>query len=153
MRSKNTINILFKNFLDTCVGCIAFWACGFAFSGSGNAFIGSKCFLLIGCEHDHLLIRSWFIQFVFSVTAATIVSGGMAERTEFASYLLYTAFSTGGKHLFASHVRGTDRVFLTCTAFLQPVVAHWVWSPDGWLKRGVDNNGASASFKVICAYG
>jgi Amt family ammonium transporter len=144
VRSKNTINILFKNLLDTCVGCIAFWVCGFAFSGPGNAFIGSKCFLLIGCEHHYL--RDWFIQFVFSVTASTIVSGAMAERTEFVSYLLYTALSTGHPVCKSrERYRYCTESFLT--GFVQPIVAHWVWSPDGWLKKGVENNGETVIFK------
>ncbi|XP_062510767.1 putative ammonium transporter 1 [Corticium candelabrum] len=123
VRSKNTTNILFKNLLDTCVGCVAFWAFGFAFTGTGNEFIGSDCFFLIGCN-DH--IHYWFVLFVYSVTSVTIVSGAMAERTEVASYIMFSAL---------------------CTGFLQPVVAHWAWSPDGWLAKGVENNQVSAVYK------
>ena len=92
VRSKNTTNILFKNLLDTCVGCVAFWAFGFAFTGTGNEFIGSDCFFLIGCN-DH--IHYWFVLFVYSVTSVTVVSGAMAERTEVASYIMFSALCTG----------------------------------------------------------
>lgn len=112
VRSKNTTNILFKNLLDTCVGCLAFWACGFAFSGTGNAFIGSTCFLLVGCNDDHL--PKWFIMFVFAATSATIVSGAMAERTEFASYIVYTAFSTGDNTTSCNSFKCKSHRLLCC---------------------------------------
>ena len=94
VRSKNTTNILFKNLLDCCVGCIAFYAVGFAFSSGGsNGFIGTKYFFL-SCYEDEDLVN-WFKAFVFAATAATIVSGAMAERTELVAYMLFSVFCTG----------------------------------------------------------
>ena len=85
VRSKNVTNILMKNMLDCCLGSIAFWAVGWAFAygfvqgGSANGFIGtSQFFLGGGFGGDY---ASWIFQFAFAATAATIVSGAMAERT------------------------------------------------------------------------
>jgi ammonium transporter, Amt family len=116
VRSKNVTNILMKNMLDCCLGCIAFWAVGWAFAygfsegGSANGFIGTSQFFLGGDFGG--AYASWIFQFAFAATAATIVSGAMAERTSFHGYLFYTVF---------------------ITAIVYPVVVHWAWSGDGWL--------------------
>ncbi|KAK3697511.1 hypothetical protein QZH41_011278, partial [Actinostola sp. cb2023] len=104
------------------IGGIAFWLFGYAFAygSEGNAFIGYSYFALSyvpGTVYAH-----WFFQFVFAATASTIVSGAMAERTEFRSYMVYSVFLTG---------------------FIYPVAAHWAWDPKGWLALGItytDNN-------------
>ena len=116
VRTKNVANILMKNMLDVSVGAIAFWAVGWAFAygfsegGSSNGFIGTSQFFLSGDFGDDY--AGWIFQFAFAATAATIVSGAMAERTAFHGYLFYTVF---------------------ITAIIYPVVVHWAWSGDGWL--------------------
>merc|ERR1712048_32879 len=120
VRSKNVVNILIKNALDCFCGAVIYWAIGYAFAygskgtnTSTDAFIGSKYFFSIGMPDTD--IASWFFQFVFAAPAATIVSGAVAERTQFGSYLVYSAIITG---------------------FVYPVVSHWGWTSEGWLQSG-----------------
>ena len=120
-RAKNAVNILMKNLMDFSIGSVAFWAVGFAIMfGNGNWFLGlsgwfvpaeSKAFASL--EWSSVPTHAaWLFQLVFAATAATIVSGAMAERTRFKSYLIYTIFITG---------------------FIYPVVGHWIWG-GGWLS-------------------
>ena len=111
-RAKNTANIVMKNFMDFSVGAITYWAFGFALAYGGTSVGG---FFATGEWFFSNPDRSveWFFQVVFAATAATIVSGAMAERTKFSSYLIYTPFITG---------------------IIYPVVTHWQWSGDGWLS-------------------
>ncbi|MDR5694334.1 MAG: ammonium transporter [Armatimonadota bacterium] len=121
-RAKNTVNILTKNFMDFCMGGLAFWAFGFAlmFGGSklasgldfGNPWIGFSGFFLSGDSYDVTTIELWLFQMVFAATAATIVSGAMAERTKITAYLAYS--------------------FLV-SAIIYPIYGHWVWG-GGWLS-------------------
>jgi Amt family ammonium transporter len=122
-RQRNTVNILSKNFMDFCVGGLAFWAFGFAvmFGGSalasglaeGNDWFGYSGFFLTSDAYDVSTIELWFFQMVFAATAATIVSGAMAERTKINAYLAYS--------------------FLI-SAIVYPVYGHWVWG-GGWLSK------------------
>jgi Amt family ammonium transporter len=115
-RAKNAGNIIMKNMMDFASGSLVFWAVGFAFMfGSGNSFIGNTGYFLqdtfanLGLD---IPIAAFFIfQTVFAATAATIVSGAMAERTNFSGYLAYS---------------------VVITAFIYPVVGHWIWG-GGWL--------------------
>ncbi|KXS50161.1 MAG: ammonium transporter, Amt family [Halanaerobium sp. 4-GBenrich] len=117
-RAKNAGNIIMKNIMDFASGSLVFWAVGFAFMfGSGNSFIGTTGYFLqdtfanLGLE---IPIAAFFIfQTVFAATAATIVSGAMAERTNFSGYLAYS---------------------VVITAFIYPVVGHWIWG-GGWLAE------------------
>jgi ammonium transporter, Amt family len=108
-RAKNTANIAMKNFMDFSVGALAYWAIGFGLAFGGETLGG---FVAYGGIGDAFFLSDtnqssyWFFQVVFAATAATIVSGAMAERTKFSSYLLYTAFITG---------------------FIYPIVSHWAW--------------------------
>ncbi|MGE3962367.1 MAG: ammonium transporter [Dehalococcoidia bacterium] len=115
VRTKNVTNILMKNVLDAGLGTLVFFAVGWAFAygtdaeGSAPAFIGMGHFFL----QDFSDYAGWFFQFAFAATAATIVSGAMAERTKFSAYLVYTVLITG---------------------VVYPVVVHWIWDGNGWIS-------------------
>jgi Amt family ammonium transporter len=117
-RSKNTVNILFKNVIDFVFATMAFWAIGYAFmfGTSASGIIGTTGFLLdpTGAEDVFGLpvLAFWLFQLVFAGTAATIVSGAMAERTQFVSYLVYS---------------------FVISAFIYPIAGHWIWG-GGWLS-------------------
>lgn len=111
---KNTINILIKNFMDACIGAIVWYIWGYAFAygveGDGP-FIGGGNFGL--SDETGNTWHSWVFQWAFAATASTIVSGAMAERTTLSAYFTYTVL---------------------VTAWVYPVVVHWVWDADGWLS-------------------
>jgi Amt family ammonium transporter len=116
-RAKNATNITMKNVMDFCFGAIVYWAIGWGFMYGKDALgglIGSSQFfhspMPLDIETGNFY-KSWFFQVVFAATAATIVSGAMAERTQFKSYLIYTCF---------------------ISAFIYPISGHWVWG-GGWL--------------------
>ena len=112
-RAKNACNIIMKNLVDFSAGTIMYWAVGFAFmyGASKGGFIGTSNFFLSdavqGDNIDSWIYAEWFFQAVFAATAATIVSGAMAERTNFRGYLLYTVF---------------------ITALIYPIQGHWTWN-------------------------
>ena len=111
-RAKNTANIVMKNFMDFAVGALMYWAVGFGLAYGGSTiggYIGYGEFFFNNPERS----VEWFFQVVFAATAATIVSGAMAERTKFSAYLLYTPFITG---------------------LIYPIVTHWTWG-GGWLAE------------------
>lgn len=112
-RSKNAVNILMKNVSDFMIGSLAFFAVGYALMfGAGNGFMGWTGWMLEGITHPTLPPLAFFLfQTVFAATAATILSGAMAERTKFGTYLVISLFMT---------------------ACIYPVVGHWVWG-GGWL--------------------
>jgi Amt family ammonium transporter len=114
-RAKNACNILAKNFMDFSAASIVYFLVGYAFMfGEGNSFIGLSGFGLMGLESDGIPVwAAWMFQAVFAGTAATIVSGGMAERTKFTSYLLATVI---------------------LTAIIYPIIGHWTWG-GGWLSE------------------
>ena len=114
-RSKNTTNILFKNLMDFSIGTIAFWALGFGIMfGAKNGFWGGiDLFSQNTYRTDMPDMAFLFFQTVFAATAATIVSGAMAERTKFNAYLMYSA---------------------VITLIIYPVSGHWAWG-GGWLSQ------------------
>ena len=116
-RSKNVANVLMKNLMDFSLGILAFWAVGYAlmWGSESNLFIGYSDFFLRGFDSGGY--NSWFFQMVFAATAATIVSGAMAERTRFHAYLIYTVI---------------------VTALIYPIYNHAVWSGNGvfWVDGG-----------------
>lgn len=118
-QAKNATNITMKNVMDFCLGAIVYWAIGWAFmyGQDKGGLIGTSEFFHGPMELDFDsggFYKSWFFQVVFAATAATIVSGAMAERTKFKSYLIYTCF---------------------ISAFIYPISGHWIWSGDGWLAQ------------------
>jgi ammonium transporter, Amt family len=118
VRSKNVVNIMAENFLDTTMTTMGFWAAGFGIMfGSGNGFFGTEWFFLRGIPDEYAglpFFAFFFFQFAFSAAASTIASGLMAERTDFRADLIYS-FIVG--------------------LVIYPVVGHWIWSGDGWLAE------------------
>src|SRR5665648_368796 len=115
-RSKNTVNILYKNLMDFAVGSIIFWIVGFGlmFGPDLGGFIGTPDLFFTKGWTGAIPAEAFLIfQTVFAATAATIVSGAMAERTEFKSYLIYS---------------------LIISAVIYPVSGHWIWG-GGWLSQ------------------
>ena len=94
-RSKNTANILFKNFVDFTFGSLLFWFIGFGlmFGNNGEGFVGTPNFGDLSFFDNGLPVEGFLIfQTVFCATSATIVSGAMAERTKFSMYVIYSVF-------------------------------------------------------------
>ncbi|MDY6342432.1 MAG: ammonium transporter [Lachnospiraceae bacterium] len=122
-RAKNTGNILMKNMMDFCIGTPCFWLIGFSimFHGGLGGFIGTPDLLIRGsytAENSVVpqTMPLWcyvIFQTVFCATAATIVSGSMAERTNFKAYCVYSAM---------------------ISLIIYPICGHWSWG-GGWLQQ------------------
>ncbi len=114
-RSKNTVNILMKNLVDFSFGSIAFFAIGFGIMfGAGNGFFGEIKMFGTDSWAGGIPTEAFLIfQTVFAATAATIVSGAMAERTHFVSYLVFS---------------------IIISAVIYPISGHWIWG-GGWLSQ------------------
>lgn len=114
-RAKNTGNILMKNMMDFCIGVPCYWLIGFGtmFAGTGPLIGGFDP--LIRGSYDFGTLPTWcyaIFQTVFCATAATIVSGSMAERTNFKAYCIYSA---------------------VISLIVYPISGHWIWG-GGWLS-------------------
>ena len=120
-RAKNAVNIMMKNLMDFSIGSLAFWAIGFGlmFGASSTGWFGTSGFFLSDFKigGDPWVLAFWMFQVVFCATAATIVSGAMAERTKFSGYLIYSA---------------------VLSAIIYPVFGSWAWGSlfngKGWLE-------------------
>ena len=121
-RSKNTVNILSKNFIVFAVSSLGFLLLGWGLMfGGDNPFIGTQHLFVLGNAdlsfYDGTLTSNvpfwgkFFFQLVFCGTAATIVSGAVAERVKYISFIIFS---------------------FVLTLFIYPVVGHWVWG-GGWL--------------------
>lgn len=122
-RQKNAVNILAKNLIVFALATIAYWAVGFSlmFGNSENPFIGLGGWFLGGSSETYglspfpagLPVPVFFLfQAAFAGTAATIVSGAVAERIKFTDFLIFSIVLVG---------------------IFYPITGHWVWSPVGWL--------------------
>ena len=119
-RAKNAVNIMMKNLMDFSVGSIIFFVLGFGLMfGVSGGWIGTDHFMLSGASGADWDYTFFIFQTVFAATAATIVSGAMAERTKFSGYIVYSVF---------------------VTALIYPVFGKWAWGSllidegAGWLE-------------------
>lgn len=121
--AKSVKSVCLKNLMDVCAGGVGYFLFGWAFAygdkqscdadgvctNIGNPFIGSQQFALKDLPETSY--QTWYFQFVFAISTATIVSGAVAERVKFVAYGLYALF---------------------LTIWVYPVLTHWVWSTSGW---------------------
>lgn len=131
-RRKNAVNMLSKNLIVFAVSTIAFWAIGFGLMfGEGNNFLGLQGFFLVGADNSPMtgelyqgvytslswagvpLAAKFLFQVAFAGTAATIISGAVAERIKFIDFLIFSSFLVG---------------------IAYPIVGHWAWG-GGWLSQ------------------
>lgn len=110
--AKNSQNIMAKNMLDLCVTALAWWSFGhaLAFGEDAGGFLGASQFF---ASSDHMGI-SWFLHMGFCANAATIFGGCIQGRSKFAAFVVAAA---------------------SVSAWVYPVVAHWVWTETGWLAN------------------
>jgi len=130
-RSKNTANILMKNFVDFMAGSFLFWAIGFGLMhGAGNGFIGELHLFDFSFYPDSNIPKecSLIFQTVFCATAATIVSGAMAERTKFSMYILFS---------------------IIVSVLIYPIEGHWAWG-GGWLSELGFHDFAGSTVVHLC---
>lgn len=134
-RSKNSGNIIMKNIMDLCVGSLMFWAVGYGIMYGSDTVLGGF-FRLSPAEQGYFFFSAddWynlFFQTVFCATAATIVSGAIAGRTKFSTYLIYSAI---------------------LTTIIYPISGSWYWpfDDDAWLNVAgfVDFAGSSVVHAV-----
>ncbi|KAK0396553.1 hypothetical protein QR680_001764 [Steinernema hermaphroditum] len=134
VRSKNTTNILIKNLLDSCIAVIGYWAVGWALAYGPAAdktwglFFGYSEFFLANMTN----YPRFFFQYVFAATSATIVSGAVAERCEFANYITYCT---------------------VISSIIYPILTHWGWSDQGWMRIGINSGYIQTSYTDFAGSG
>jgi Amt family ammonium transporter len=116
-RSKNVANIMMKNLMDMSAGVLAFALVGYGIAFGGQNLLGGLFGWSVGIQNSPIEgltpASFFFFQAAFAATAATIVSGAMAERTKFKSYFVYSFF---------------------ITALIYPIIVRWTWG-GGWLAQ------------------
>ena len=134
-RAKNAGNIIMKNLMDFCIGTVVFVLLGFSLMMAEDYVLG-----IVGVPNLKILTDfggflrdgnapSFVFNLVFCATAATIVSGSMAERTKFLSYCIYSG---------------------VISLFVYPIEAGWVWNEAGWLvKLGFHDFAGSAAIHSV----
>lgn len=129
-RSKNTANILFKNFVDFMIGSVLFFFVGFGFmfGSDGAGFIGAPNWGDLSFYKGDLPVEGFLMfETVFCATSATIVSGAMAERTKFSMYVVYSFF---------------------ISLIIYPVEGHWTWG-GGWLCNDAADSFMMTTFGTV----
>jgi ammonium transporter, Amt family len=113
-RSKNSLNVVMKNYMDVCFGTLIFWVLGYGlmFGDNPSGWIGTSLFA--PGDVDAETYGNILFQTMFAATAVTIASGAMAERTRFDAYLFGA---------------------LVVTAVIYPIFGSWVWNSNGWLAQ------------------
>ena len=128
-RAKNAANILMKNFCDFMTGSVLYWVLGFSIMyGAGNGWFGWDGFFYIGEDSNVPAECTFIFQTVFCATAATIVSGAMAERTKFSMYLIFSVI---------------------ISALIYPIEGHWSWG-GGWLSEMGFHDFAGSTVVHLC---
>lgn len=128
-RAKNAGNIIMKNLMDFCIGCVVFILIGFGLllGTDAGGFVGTPGFKIF-TKYQEFDWSNFVFNLVFCATTATIVSGAMAERTKFLSYCVYSAI---------------------ISAVIYPIEAHWIWG-GGWLaEKGFHDFAGSCAIHMV----
>ncbi len=114
VRAKNAVNVILKNYSDMCVGGLGFWLLGYGimFGANPSGWYGTTKFGMNGADPWEYTLM--FFQMMFAATAATIVSGALAERIRFHAYLVGS---------------------FVITTFVYSLYGSWAWNETGWLKQ------------------
>ena len=113
VRSKNAINVIMKNYTDMCFGALIFWGVGYGIMfGSSEGYFGTDSFFMTEATPWDFSVMMF--QMMFAATAATIVSGALAERIRFSAYVVAAG---------------------VITAVIYPVFGSWCWNENGWLAQ------------------
>ena len=128
-RAKNAGNIIMKNLMDFSLGTPIFWLVGFGIMfGTMNGFFGGLDFLADGVVGEGYNWTTLIFQTVFCATAATIVSGSMAERTKFSAYCIYS---------------------MVISAVVYPISGHWIWGGDWLAEMGFHDFAGSTAVHMV----
>ena len=129
-RAKNAGNIIMKNLMDFCIGTVVFMFLGFGLLLGEDTLCGFVGLPTLGIVTDYANFdwSNFVFNLVFCATAATIVSGAMAERTKFLSYCIYSGI---------------------ISAVVYPIEAHWIWG-GGWLaQKGFHDFAGSCAIHMV----